>query len=101
MIIWVEKITIQGGATFDPLYKFELRRKLARALKVYIFELHGKLATAVEVTPISNSKARSFRVFELANNDTTKRYKCMWIEVMSLGDLALFLGQGCCRAVRV
>jgi hypothetical protein len=67
----------------------------------YIFELRGKLATMAEVIPEDSSKARIFRVFELANNNTSEPYKYSWAEVSSLGDHALFLGQGCCKAVRV
>jgi hypothetical protein len=65
-----------------------------------IFELDSKIATAVDVTsPTRTNTARTFRVFELARNDTTKSYKLM--EVTSLGDHALFLGPGFCKAVRV
>jgi hypothetical protein len=64
----------------------------------YIFELGDKLAAAYEVRPEGRWKARTFKVFELVN---TQLSKYAWVEVMSLGDHALFLGPGCCNAVRV
>jgi hypothetical protein len=66
----------------------------------YIFQLGGKLATAVKVSHI-RSKARTFKVFELASSDTTQAYKYTWAEVTSLDDHVLFLGPGCCKAVQV
>ncbi|KAM0929694.1 hypothetical protein ACQ4PT_001696 [Festuca glaucescens] len=71
----------------------------------YIFELHRNLAVAVEVGPseFNGKKGCFFRVFELAkNNDTATSHKYAWMEVMSLGDHALFLGPaGCSKAVHV
>ncbi|CAM0885711.1 unnamed protein product [Alopecurus aequalis] len=64
-----------------------------------IFGLRGKLAAAMKVpTPAGGSKARIFKVFELvpsSSGDTA------WAEVVSLGDHALFLGPGSCKAVHV
>jgi hypothetical protein len=71
----------------------------------YIFELHRKLAIAVEVgaSEFNGKKGYFFRVFELAeNNDTATSHRYAWMEVMSLGDHALFLGPaGCSKAVHV
>ncbi|CAM0885708.1 unnamed protein product [Alopecurus aequalis] len=84
-VISREKINIRRHATFRPRY---------------IFELGGKLATAGEVGPVSNGKARTFRVFEvISSSDTIESYE--WAEVASLGDHALFLGSGCCKAVHI
>ncbi|XP_073359998.1 probable F-box protein At4g22165 [Aegilops tauschii subsp. strangulata] len=64
-----------------------------KLLEKYIFELHGKLAMAVGFSPMIYSRgAQFFRVFEL-----TPAMR----EVTSLGDHALFLGPGCCKAVHV
>jgi hypothetical protein len=78
----LEELTIQPPRPFDPHC---------------IFEMDSKIATAVEVA--GSSKARTFRVFELARNDTTESYKL--VELTSLGDHALFLGPAFCKAVRV
>ncbi|XBJ07015.1 hypothetical protein VPH35_012593 [Triticum aestivum] len=73
----------------------------------YIFELHGKVAVALDVWVLSDNvksqsfKARFFRVFELINSNTTQAPKYTWKELTSLGEHALFLGQGCCKAVHV
>ncbi|XBI22930.1 hypothetical protein VPH35_063888 [Triticum aestivum] len=57
----------------------------------YIFELRGKLAIAVRVW-----------VFELMDDGRTpSSHRFRWAEVMSLGDQALFLGPSCCKAVHV
>ncbi|KAM0920627.1 hypothetical protein ACQ4PT_007447 [Festuca glaucescens] len=75
----LEKLVIQRPFLFNPKY---------------IFELGGKLAIAREVpVPLTRKEARIFRVSELANYT--------WEEVTSLGDHALFLGPGCCKAVHV
>ncbi|KAM0873872.1 hypothetical protein ACQ4PT_037797 [Festuca glaucescens] len=86
VIISLVTLTIQTPESFYPLY---------------IFKLHGKLATTEEIMPVNNCKARIFRVFELVNNGTSESHKYMWTEVSSLGDHALFLGNGCCKAVHV
>ncbi|KAM0831109.1 hypothetical protein ACQ4PT_065765 [Festuca glaucescens] len=71
----------------------------------HIFELHRQLAVAVEVgtSEFNGKKGNFFRVFELAkNNATAASHKYAWMEVMSLGDHALFLGPaGCSKAVHV
>jgi hypothetical protein len=67
----------------------------------YILELGGKLAIAAKVKAVSRREARIFKVFELASSDTTQSCKYTWVEVTSLGDHALFLGTGCCKAVHV
>ncbi|KAF7033790.1 hypothetical protein CFC21_044865 [Triticum aestivum] len=65
----------------------------------YIFELRGNLAVAV---PVSICNAQTFKVFELvACWDSTKGSYYTWVEVTNLGDHALFLGPGCCKAVHV
>ncbi|KAI5001553.1 hypothetical protein ZWY2020_026203 [Hordeum vulgare] len=61
----------------------------------HIFELRGNLAVAVR-------NARILRVFELvAYWDTTTGSYYTWVEVTNLGDHALFLGPGCCKAAHV
>ncbi|KAM0896683.1 hypothetical protein ACQ4PT_023038 [Festuca glaucescens] len=69
----------------------------------YVFELHGKLAIAVEVGPrgFNRKKGDFFRVFELADNGTTRSHKFAWVDVTSLGDHALFLGPTNCKAEHI
>ncbi|CAM0879265.1 unnamed protein product [Alopecurus aequalis] len=68
----------------------------------YIFELCGKLAMAVMI-PWSQNRKEFFKVFELVQTNAkedTHDYK--WVELHSLGDYALFLGQAfSCRVVHV
>jgi hypothetical protein len=76
--------------------------ELSSTLK-YVFELHGKLAIAVEVEPrgFNRQKGGFYRVFELADNGTTRSHKYAWVEVTSLGDHALFLGPTNCKAEHI
>ena len=67
----------------------------------YIIELCGKLAIALEIS--NPSKGKKITVFELAvnPNKTTGSPSYVWVKVVNLGDHALFLGAGCCKAVHV
>jgi hypothetical protein len=61
----------------------------------YIFDLHGKLAMARKAQWSPNLEP-FFKVFELVEihaNQLTPCYTHKWVEVMSLGDHALFLGR--------
>ncbi|XBI36913.1 hypothetical protein VPH35_122350 [Triticum aestivum] len=67
----------------------------------YIIELCGKLAIALEIS--NPSKGKKITVFELAvnPNKTTWSSLYVWVKVVNLGEHALFLGAGCCKAVHV
>jgi hypothetical protein len=86
VVISIDKLTIQQPEMYD---------------KYYLFELCGKLTIAIEGKPVSSNNAQTFRVFELSRSDATHTYNNTWAEVTSLGDHALFLGPGCCKAVCV
>ncbi|CAM0879264.1 unnamed protein product [Alopecurus aequalis] len=81
-----------------PVYKDKCLNDYVR----YIFELRGNLAMAVMIQWSENRRA-FFKVFELAQadaDDDAHDYK--WVELLSLGDYALFLGpKFSCRIVHV
>jgi hypothetical protein len=58
----------------------------------YIFDLHGKLAMARKAQWSPNLEP-FFKVFELVDIHANQLYTHKWVEVMSLGDHALFLGR--------
>jgi hypothetical protein len=70
-----------------------------RALVSYIVELHGQMALAVETRWLRNHQP-FFKVFELSDKVTTS-YGYKWVEMRSLGDYALFLGQTWSKAIYV
>jgi hypothetical protein len=98
---FVIAVTEKGTAMVNPLHRIDtetdiLRGCWDRSHDKYIFELRGKLAIALKFSSrIYCCNDHFFRVFEF--NDT--EYEAT--EVTSLGDHALFLGPGCCKAVHV
>ncbi|KAF7026421.1 hypothetical protein CFC21_038526 [Triticum aestivum] len=91
----------KDGASAITLFKqLTAERPIYCGNAKYIFELRGKLAIAVEILSICS--APTFRVFELAVYwDIITRSYYTWVEVTCLGDHALFLGPGCCKATHV
>ncbi|XBI33334.1 hypothetical protein VPH35_056675 [Triticum aestivum] len=88
-----------GAPIVTSVYDLATRPNTHAAYAKYVFDLRGKLAIAVE---IRNHNKTLFRIFRLATYlDKSGTNKYLWFEVASLGDNALFLGPGCCKAVHV
>jgi hypothetical protein len=66
----------------------------------YIFDLHGKLAMARKAQWSPNLEP-FFKVFELVDIHANQLYTHKWVEVVSLGDHALFLGRTFSTAVHM
>jgi hypothetical protein len=78
-------------------------KKSCKEYAAYIVELEGKLAIAMK-TWWGKYHEPFFKVFELVGMEThgtTMCYKNEWVEVTSLGEHALFLGETFSKAVHV